>query len=581
MHRNIWMLSIVLAAILLAANNTVYYFTTKRSLEERLRHELRSVANQIEVSIELSRTGAEKYEEQIGRELRSASVAAEYALPPDLESITPGQLEELKNKLDLKDITLLKRTKDSIVLDKSSDPNEVGLRTNGWKPWFEAFTQLFDHKNVTIGWGQSLPYFWSGPFEFAASDPSAVNKWGYYYDGTTDYMIDPYVGYKDRQRSYDEETGVSRLIQRSLESNSSLLEIGVINPKTFPNGGPVTVNSKGQKIVHKAQKPIISGSNAFAHPADAADVKRAIETNRNVWLNTTINGKHVIKLYIPVQIEKSASLIDENGVPIDRYVLTLVADYQTIQDTLDRQFVNIAVIMAAVTALSLLIVFAAAVSFRKSRDKLARRAQETYVEEINQMFQSIRAQRHDFLNHVQTIHSLAGLGKIQELQQYTAELTGDIRQTNEMINIGNPAIAALIRSKISQAEQLKIRLSTGFSDLGRLSLGVKSLDLTRLLGNLIDNAFDEVAALPEEERRISVEGRQRPGYQEFRVSNVCRDLKKLEGKPLFDTGYSTKNGAHSGLGLSIVKSIVDHYKGTVRMEFDEPDTVTFVIRIPD
>jgi hypothetical protein len=581
MRRNVWLLAIVLIAALLGVNNTIYYFTTKKTLEDRLRHELQSVAKQIEISIELSRNGAEKYQEQIGRELRAASIATQFALSPDIEKVTNPQLVELREKLDMVDITLLKRTEDNIVLYKSSDPKELGYKTSSWKPWYQAFNQLFDEKNVTVKWGQSLTNFWTGPFEFASTDTSKINKWGYYHDGSTNYIIDPYISYESRQRAYDEVTGVNRLISQTLNSNRSLLEIAIINPNTFPLGSQTTITDNGDKLKHITQEPIINGSYVYKEDEDKANVKLANESNQDVWVNTTINGKHVFKLFIPVSVEdKVASMVDENGKPISRYVLTLVADYQTIQNTMDKQFYNIVLIVAFVTLLSFIIVYLTMTGYRKSRDKLAGNAQETYVEEINQLFHSIRAQRHDFMNHVQTIHSLAELGKLDGLKAYTAELTGEIREMNDIINIGNPAIAALIRSKISQAESMKIQFETKFSDINQIALGVKSLDLTRMLGNLIDNAFDEVMNCPEEQRKVTVTIGQHSGFLEFSVNNTCSNLKALEGKPLFESGYSTKAGKHSGLGLAIVKSLVDRYKGMIRMMLEEPDSVTFVIKIP-
>ncbi|MBW7474550.1 GHKL domain-containing protein [Paenibacillus oenotherae] len=581
MSRNVWLLTVILITVLLGVNNTIYYFTTKESLEDNLRHELESVAKQIQISIELSRNGAEVYQEQIGRELRAASIAAQFALNPELEKVTNAQLGELSDKLDLLDITLLQRTPDNIILAKSSDPGQIGLKTKTWDPWYKAFKQLFDERRVTIDWGQKLENFWSGPFEFSSSDTSKVNKWGYYYDGTTDYIIDPYISFDDRQLHYEERTGVSRLITRTLGENSSIVEIAVINPHTFPLGTRTTITEEGKELKHMTQEPIISGSNRFKHDSDKANVKLANEQDDYVWLDTHMDGKHIIKLYIPVSIdEKSASMVDENGDPINRYVLMLVADYKSIQDKLDKQFVGIILIIAIVTLLSLLVLYLAFIAYRKSRDKLVRKAQETYVDEVNGLFQSIRAQRHDFMNHVQTIHSFAQMNKTEELKRYTAELAGEIREMNDIINIGNPAIAALIRSKISQAEAMRIKLKADFTDLNKLELGVKSLDLTRMLGNLIDNAFDEVQSYAEERRCVSARGCQQEGYLEFVVSNICDDTAKLSDKRIFDPGYSTKNDAHNGLGLAIVKSIVDQYKGTVRIVMDKEDWIAFIIRIP-
>lgn len=581
MSRKVWLLAVILMTVILGVNNTIYYFTTKNSLESNLRQELESIAKQIKISIELSRNGAEVYQEQIGRELRAASIAVQFALNPELEKVTNGQLAELREKLDLLDITLLQRTPDNIVLAKSSDPGQIGLQTKTWDPWYDAFTQLFDESRVTIDWGQKLNNFWSGPFEFSSSDTSKVNKWGYYYDGTTDYIIDPYISYDGRQQQYDEKTGVSHLISRTLNENSSILEISVINPHTFPLGPTTTVTEKGEVLKHMTQDPIISGSNEYKHESDKDNVRLAHIKDEYVWLDTELKDKHVIKLYIPVSIDnKVASMVDENGDPIDRYILTLVADYKSIQDKLDKQLVRIGIIVAVVTLLSLLVLYLTFASHRKSEDKLVRKAQETYVDEVNGLFQSIRAQRHDFMNHVQMIHSFAQMNRIDELMLYTQELTGEIRQMNDIINIGNPAIAALIRSKISQAEPLKIQFKADFTDINKLELGVKSLDLTRMLGNLIDNAFDEVQSYAEERRCVTVKGCQQEGYLEFVVHNICDNREQLDDHRIFDPGYSTKNEAHNGLGLAIVKSIVDQYKGTVKIVQDEEDWISFIIRIP-
>ena len=146
----------------------------------------------------------------------------------------------------------------------------------------------------------------------------------------------------------------------------------------------------------------------------------ADDTNKYVWLNATINGKHTLKFYIPVNINGVAMYVDENGDVINRYVLTFKPIIRPFRITSDKQFLNIGVIVVIVTALSFLFIYWTVMGYRKSQDKLVRKAQETYVEEINQLFHSIRAQRHDFMNHVQTIHSLAELNKVDELIKATA-----------------------------------------------------------------------------------------------------------------------------------------------------------------
>src|SRR4030095_9087273 len=259
MQRNIWLVAISVIVVLVLLNNTAYYFLTKKTLEDSFNEELLNHANRLQISLEQSREGSEQFQNQIGRELRSASIAIQYALDPDIEKVTAEQLMELRDKLDLSHITLLKKLPDDIVLYKSSNEKQVNTSTKTWKPWYEVFNQLFENKNASVDWlGQSLPNFWSGPFEVSTTDVDKLNKWGYYYDGATNYIIDPYVDY-GRQEEYEIATGVHRMIENSVQSSDSLLEIAFINPETFPDGKE-TINPEGQVQGHKVQEPIFYGS---------------------------------------------------------------------------------------------------------------------------------------------------------------------------------------------------------------------------------------------------------------------------------------------------------------------------------
>ncbi|CAM4328429.1 sensor histidine kinase [Paenibacillus tarimensis] len=111
---------------------------------------------------------------------------------------------------------------------------------------------------------------------------------------------------------------------------------------------------------------------------------------------------------------------------------------------------------------------------------------------------------------------------------------------------------------------------------------MKSLDLTRLIGNLTDNAFDEVLKYPEDERFVELHGALEGGRLVFTITNTAKDAKALSEMPLFASGYTTKNdGGHQGLGLSIVKSIVENYKGSITVQASRDDRVSFVIEIPN
>jgi signal transduction histidine kinase len=583
MTRNIWLIVALLTVLVLGINNTVYYFYTKHSLEEGLAEEMRRVAKQIEMSVEQSRIGAELFQEQLGEQLRTAAIAAQFALDPDVEKVTNEQLVELSERLGVLHITLLKRTDDNIMLYKSSDPKQIDVPTNTWKPWYQAFNQLFDDRNVSIDWGQSLPNFWTGPYEFATTDTSKIRKWGYYYDGSTNYIIDPYISY-DVQLDFEEATGVARLIRKTLEENPDVLEITGVNPVLFDKGPYQTITYAGEVLNHATRQPIIYGSYTYRVDSDAKNIGHAYESGKTITVADKVNGKRILKSYIPVDIEAPVvSILDDQAQPLKRYVLTITSDYNRIQAQLDRQSLDIVLLIAIVTLLSIAVLFVAMRLIRRSRDSVVVEAQQTYVEEINQMFNMLRGQRHDFSNHVQTMHSMAALGKLEDLRNYANELVGEIRMTNDIINVGNPAIAALVRSKLSQAESAKIAFTSRFIGLEKLDLGVKSLDLTRMIGNLVDNAFDEAMQYPEELRCVVLRGAHEPTGLVFTVSNYCEAAQQISGEQqkLFKSGFTTKaESHHQGLGLSIVKSIADKYKGTVKIEAESQHRIAFTVRIP-
>jgi len=581
MRRNIWLITISSIVILVIVNNAVFFYITRYLLQDELEQQLISLGEQIRHAAEQKVVGLELFEEQISRELRAASIAAKYALDPDIENITPQQLEDLAEELNIAHITLLKKLEDNdIVLYQSSDPKQINKSTATWDPWHRIFHELFAGKEIDEEWlGTSLANFWSGPYEVSSTDYTNIYKWGYFYDGTSNYMIDPYVDYT-AVNTYNEATGLDRLFQDLIRSNETLLEISIVNPLTFPND-KVTIEEDGSERKHNVQRPVLYGSYNYKSPHDETDVRKAFNSRERIIRTERIDDAYTYKMFIPVFVSNEhIAMVDEDGLPMEGYVLVITSNYEHILQSLKESVVKVALITMLLMSIMVPAVIFVMNYFKNLREEGVRVAQDTYVEEINALFQAIRSQRHDFINQVQTIHSLAKLKHYDELQKFTEEIAGEIHVINDYMNIGHPAIAALIRSKLSQAEAYHINFTHDVKAVKLTTLAGQALDINRILGNLIDNAFDEVLKYEEGLREISLYGREQNNTLQLTISNYCENAKQRVASPLFKSGFSTKSGDHQGLGLSIISTIVKQYKGEISLNALDENTISFEVRIP-
>ncbi|MFB9278974.1 sensor histidine kinase [Cohnella cellulosilytica] len=263
----------------------------------------------------------------------------------------------------------------------------------------------------------------------------------------------------------------------------------------------------------------------------------------------------------------------------------LLAVIQLIQTTPDKDNVVLNSILFNLAALLSLLVLVSIIRLLvRTREQAARTTQEVYIDDINDMFTSIRGQRHDFLNHVQVIHTMVQMGKMDQLKNYVADLVKETRDVSDIVHHSSPALAAFIQAKtavsigkgIDFAYELPDRWDSG-------ETAVKVIDIIKIMGNLVDNAFDEAMSLPPSERSVFASIRSlEDGSIELQVSNRGRAITKNDQQHIFQPGYTTKGEGHSGLGLAIVQERVKHYKGSLDLTSDEKEGLTvFKVCLPD
>ena len=263
----------------------------------------------------------------------------------------------------------------------------------------------------------------------------------------------------------------------------------------------------------------------------------------------------------------------------------LLGSLQAIQITSEKYNAYLSITLVYLTILASLLALVSIIRLLvRTREQAARTTQEVYIDDINDMFTSIRGQRHDFLNHVQVIHTMVQMGKMEQLKTYVADLVKETRDVSDIVHHSSPALAAFIQAKTTVSIGKGIDFTYELPD--RWDSGetaVKVIDIIKIMGNLVDNAFDEAMSLPPGERSVFASIRSlEDGSIELQVSNRGRAITENDQQHIFQPGYTTKGEGHSGLGLAIVQERVKHYKGSLDLMSDAKEGLTvFKVCLPD
>ncbi len=197
-----------------------------------------------------------------------------------------------------------------------------------------------------------------------------------------------------------------------------------------------------------------------------------------------------------------------------------------------------------------------------------------YLENLNK---TLRSQRHDYLNHIQVIYSLMELEEYDEARNYIEPVYKDIVRVSKALKTSKPAVNALLQAKLQMAEKNKIDMELEIkSDLKHLN--VEPWEFCRVIGNIIDNGIFALKLKPDN-RYMLVEFMEDLENIKISISNNGDVISKEIIDKIFDEGFTTKGIKGEGLGLSIVKEIVENSAGKVIVKSDENRTC-FEVTLP-
>lgn len=223
-----------------------------------------------------------------------------------------------------------------------------------------------------------------------------------------------------------------------------------------------------------------------------------------------------------------------------------------------------------ILALFILIVFLFRIYLTLTIHRVEEETGTPYQNSIHDMLTAIRSFKHDSLNHYTAIHGFLKKGLYDLAKEYVEQLLHELVVTEKAVDssahvlegIKNPAVSSLLQSKMALCLAERISLTMNITTSNQFS-HIKTYDLIKVLGNLLDNAIRATSFELEENRYIRLDWGHTEREHFLTIENSGPEIPKDRLNEIFSIGYTTKKNGEGGLGLSIVKTVTERYGGKI------------------
>ena len=199
-------------------------------------------------------------------------------------------------------------------------------------------------------------------------------------------------------------------------------------------------------------------------------------------------------------------------------------------------------------------------------------------DEVQNIYQTMRAWRHDYHNHIQSIKAMIAMQKFEELDAYLGTLEQDLDSIDIAIRTGNVGLDAILSSKVSIARKNNIEVNCTAKVPSELK--ISDVHLCAIVGNLLDNAIEACEkikggaepTLPSKFIRIYIGLFKEQIYISVSNSTNAKHRRRLNEL------VTSKLGEH-GFGLRRIDKIAEKYDGFVNRK-NEPGIFATEVMLP-
>lgn len=200
--------------------------------------------------------------------------------------------------------------------------------------------------------------------------------------------------------------------------------------------------------------------------------------------------------------------------------------------------------------------------------------QDENIEALSQAYAEQRKMTHDYRAQLSTLSELVDQGNLAEVKTFLSEMKDHQSERILLINTHNAAIDAVLNQKGYTGQRQGIDMRFRVNDLSALKL--PRVDVTIVLGNLIDNAMEACIQMTESERWVSIQILYSLGILSISVINPSRPVQIVGGQ----ISTTKPEPLLHGYGLRNVEDILDKYKAEYTFSFEDGRFI-FTVDWPD
>jgi sensor histidine kinase regulating citrate/malate metabolism len=215
--------------------------------------------------------------------------------------------------------------------------------------------------------------------------------------------------------------------------------------------------------------------------------------------------------------------------------------------------------------------------FQKKLENFQDNVLKKQRDEVQNIYQTMRAWRHDYHNHMQSIKAMISMNKKEELSEYLDNLEKDLDSIDIAIRTGNVGLDAILSSKVSIARKNKIDVTC--TAKVPQDMKISDVHLCAIVGNLMDNAIEACEKISGGSKQASQKFiRIYIGlFKNQLYISVTNSTKEKKRKKLTEL-VTSKIGEH-GFGLRRIDKIADQYQGYVNRK-NEPGVFATEVMLP-